>query len=354
MDSVLSPHRSDTDTSHRPDDHPDIASGRVGVLLINLGTPDATDYWSMRRYLKEFLSDKRVIEWNRLFWWPILNGIVLQRRPQKSGRLYETIWNTELNESPLKTFTRSQAECIGKRLGDADGRLVVDWAMRYGNPSIASRLDKLTDAGCERIVLFPLYPQYAASTTASVNDKAFDALRAMRWQPAVRIVPPYYDDAAYINALADSIRTHIATLGWQPEVLLASYHGIPRSYFDAGDPYYCHCMKTTRLLREALGWDETQLRATFQSRFGPEEWLQPYTDETVKQLAGEGITRLAVITPGFAADCLETLEEIAVGAGEIFTEAGGQSFTHVPSLNDSAAGIDVLETVLRRELTGWI
>ncbi len=342
------------DDTNARDDHLENSGGRVGVLLVNLGTPDATDYWSMRRYLKEFLSDKRVIEWNSLFWWPVLNGIILQRRPQKSGKLYDTIWNRERDESPLKTFTRAQAEQISKRFQDAGPQLVVDWAMRYGNPSIASRLAKLAEAGCDRIVLFPLYPQYSATSTASVNDKAFDALRAMRWQPAIRTVPAYYNDASYISALADSVTKHIANIGWQPDVVLASYHGIPQSYAQAGDPYDRQCIETTGLLREALGWSETQLHTTFQSRFGPSEWLQPYTNETVKRLAGEGVGKLAIITPGFASDCLETLEEIAIGSGNVFKNAGGQSFTYIPCLNDSDVGIDVLETVLRRELSGWL
>jgi len=340
--------------SVRPPAHPGVPAGRVGVLLVNLGTPDGTDYWSMRRYLREFLSDKRVIEWNPLFWKPILNAIILQRRPQKSGRLYRSIWNEARNESPLRTFTRSQGEKLAISLSDLGPRLMVDWAMRYGSPSVASRLAVLKAAGCERVLLFPLYPQYSAATTATVNDAAFAGLMTMRWQPALRTVPPYHDDPVYIAALAQSVKSAIAGLDAEPEVVLASFHGIPQSYFDKGDPYPCQCMKTARLLREALGWDESKLRATFQSRFGPEEWIKPYTDETVKALAAQGVKRIAVLNPGFVSDCLETLEEIAVGNAEFFHHAGGERFTHIPCLNDSVEGLRVLEHVVRRELAGWI
>ena len=336
-----------------PADHPKIAFGKVGVLLVNLGTPDGTDKASMRRYLEEFLTDKRVIEWSRLYWYPILYGIVLNRRPAKVGKAYESIWNKERNESYLRTYTRSQGELMAKRLKDLPN-VVVDWAMRYGNPSIASRIDALHAAGCERIVLFPLYPQYAASTTATVNDKAFEKLQKMRWQPAIRTVPPYHDDPAYIEALANSITRHIAGLDWEPEVVIASFHGIPQSYFKAGDPYHCHCMKTARLLREKLGWDREKFRITFQSRFGPEEWLQPYTDKTVEELARKGVKRIAVLNPGFVSDCLETLEEIAEEAKESFIHSGGEKFSHIPCLNDSEDGMNVLEQVLRRELQGWV
>ncbi len=337
----------------RPANHPNVNYGKVGVLLVNLGTPDGTDYKSMRRYLKEFLTDKRVIEWSRFFWYPILFGIVLNTRPRRVGKAYESIWNKDLNESYLRTYTRSQAETLAQHFA-GHKNLVVDWAMRYGQPSIASKLDALKKQGCERIVLFPLYPQYAASTTATVNDKAFEALMKMRWQPAIRTVPPYHDEPAYIEALAASITDRISTLDWEPEVVLTSFHGIPQSYFDAGDPYYCHCQKTARLLREKLGWDESKLQITFQSRFGPEEWLQPYTDKTVEKLAKDGVKKIAVINPGFVSDCLETLEEIAGEAAEIFLHNGGEKFAHIPCLNDSAAGIEVLETVIRRELQGWV
>ncbi|MEO1609310.1 MAG: ferrochelatase [Pseudomonadota bacterium] len=338
---------------HADADHPKVAVGKVGVLLINLGTPDGTDYWSMRRYLAEFLTDRRVIEWSPVYWYPILYGIVLNKRPQRVGKAYESIWNNELDESFLRTYTRSQSDKLAQRLSNLGDNLIVDWAMRYGTPSIPERLRALKDTGCERILWFPLYPQYAAATTATVNDKAFDTLKKMRWQPSVRTVPPYYDDPIYIEALANSIQTHLAGLDWEPEVVLASYHGIPKSYFLAGDPYHCQCLKTTRLLREHMGWEAKRLMSTFQSRFGPEEWLKPYTDETVKKLAGDGIKRIAIFNPGFVSDCLETLEEIAEEAKEEFIEAGGENFTHIPCLNDGDQGMNVIEHVVRRELRGW-
>jgi ferrochelatase len=336
-----------------PQDHPKVASGRVGVLLVNLGTPDATDYWSMRRYLREFLSDRRVIETSSVLWWFILNGIILTKRPFSSGEAYRSIWNEELDESPLRTITRSQAEKIRRALA-ARPSVIVDWAMRYGNPSIASRIEALAAEGCERLLVFPLYPQYAAATTATVNDKAFDVLKTLRWQPALRTVPPYHDDPVYIEALAQSVREHLAGLEFEPEVVLASFHGLPKEYFDKGDPYHCHCAKTTRLLREALGWDESRLRMTFQSRFGKAEWLQPYTDKTIETLARDGVKKLVVITPGFVADCVETLEEIAVENRDIFLEHGGKKYSVVPCLNDSDAGVGVLTHVIERELKGWV
>ena len=339
--------------ARQPAGHPPVASGRVGVLLVNLGTPDGTTYWPMRRYLSEFLSDRRVIEWPRTVWYPILHGIVLQRRPTKSGRLYESIWNRERDESPLRTFTRSQGEKLAADLA-RHPHVRVDWAMRYGRPSIAERIQHLQAEGCERILLFPLYPQYSASTTATVNDKAFEALQNTRWQPALRIVPPYPDDPVYIDALAESIEVHLSGLDFEPEVVIASFHGIPVSYFRKGDPYYCHCRKTSRLLAERLGWPEGRLVTTFQSRFGPEEWLKPYTDETIVQLAGQGVKRLAILNPGFVADCLETLEEIAVQARESFLHHGGERFSHIPCLNDGEAGMRVIRTLVERELLGWV
>lgn len=340
--------------AHHPAGHPPVAFGRIGVLIVNLGTPDATDYWSMRRYLKEFLSDRRVIETPRLIWWPLLNGIILTTRPARKGRDYDTIWNKEKNEGPLRTITRSQCEKLAARLSGVNANIIADWAMRYGNPSIASRLEALQKQGCERILLVPLYPQYAAATSATVCDKAFDALKSMRWQPALRVAPPWHDDASYIDALAQSVRTHLAGLDFEPEKILASFHGIPQSYFDKGDPYYCHCAKTTRLLREALGMTQDRLTMTFQSRFGPSEWIKPYTDETIKSLAQQGVKKLAVITPGFTADCLETIEEIGIENAEIFLHNGGEKFTRIDCLNDSESGMDVIETVVRRELSGWI
>lgn len=341
------------DTRTWPKDHPSVKTGRVGVLLVNLGTPDGTDYKSVRRYLEEFLTDRRVIEWPRAYWYPILYGIVLNRRPQKVGKAYQSIWNNELDESFLRTYTREQSNKLATRITVPEGRLVVEWAMRYGQPSIQQKLEQLKDMGCDRILWFPLYPQYAAATTATVNDKAFEALMKMRWQPAIRTVPPYHDDPAYISALAYSIETHLATLDWKPEKIIASYHGIPQSYFKKGDPYHCQCLKTTRLLREHMQWSDDFLISTFQSRFGPEEWLQPYTDKTIESLAETGTRNIAVFNPGFVSDCLETLEEIAVEAHESFVEHGGEKFTHIPCLNDSDAGLDVIEAIVRRELGGW-
>jgi ferrochelatase len=341
------------DAAHLPADHPPVRLGKVGVLLVNLGTPDGTDYTSMRRYLKEFLSDKRVIEWSRFFWYPILYGIVLNTRPGKVGKAYESIWNKDLDESYLRTYTRNQAEKMARSFADLPN-VQVDWGMRYGQPSIASKIEALKADGCDKILLFPLYPQYAAATTATVNDKAFETLLKMRWQPALRTVPPYHDDPAYIEGLARSVEKHLATLDWVPEKLIASFHGIPQSYFKKGDPYHCQCMKTGRLLRERLGMSKDQFMITFQSRFGPEEWLQPYTDKTVEKLAQDGIKRIAVMNPGFVSDCLETLEEIAVEAAESFHHNGGEKFSHIPCLNDSDDGMMVLEKVVRRELQGWV
>ncbi|OEI83096.1 ferrochelatase [Brucella sp. BO3] len=326
---------------------------KVGVLLVNLGTPDGTSYGPMRRYLAEFLSDRRVIEWSRLIWYPILYGIVLNTRPRRSGRLYDRIWNHENNESLLRTYTRAQGEKLAKALSDQPN-VVVDWAMRYGQPSIESITDRLLQQGCERIVIFPLYPQYSATTTATVNDKFFEALMKKRFMPAIRTVPSYEAEPVYIDALARSVEKHLATLSFKPEVILTSYHGIPKSYSDKGDPYRQQCLETTRLLRERLGLGEDEMRATFQSRFGPEEWLQPYTDETVKELAKNGVKSVAVLNPGFVADCLETVDEIGNEAAEEFLENGGENFSHIPCLNDSEEGMKVIETLVRRELLGWV
>jgi ferrochelatase len=328
-------------------------SRKIGVLLVNLGTPDGTDYWSMRRYLKEFLSDRRVIETNRVLWWLILNLVILTIRPGRKGRDYDKIWNRERNESPLKTFTRAQAEKLAADFSDND-QIIVDWAMRYGNPSIPSRLKGLCGAGCDRVLIVSLYPQYAAATTASVSDKVFEALQTMRAQPTVRFVPPYFDDPVYIEALANSLQGEIEKLSWEPEMILASFHGIPKEYIDKGDPYRSQCEETARLLRERLKLDEKQFKLTFQSRFGPAEWLTPYTDETVKALAKSGVKNIAVITPGFSADCLETIEEIGGENAEYFHEAGGEKFFAVPCLNDSEDGMKVIRHLVRRELSGWL
>lgn len=332
--------------------HPKVEFGRIGVLLINLGTPDATDPASIRRYLAEFLKDRRVIEWSRWLWYPILYGIVLNTRPRKVGKAYEAIWNKEKDESYLRTYTQSQALQLANRLSDLSS-VRVEWATRYGQPSIRGKIEELQGSGCERILLYPLYPQYAAATTATVNDESFRARIDLRWQPAIRTVPRYHDDPVYIDALAQSIESHITTLDWEPEILLTSYHGIPTSYFTKGDPYHCHCHKTTRLLRERLGWDKDRVMVTFQSRFGPEEWLQPYTDKTVEQLARSGTKKIAIVNPGFVSDCLETLEEITVEAKKSFLRSGGEWFAHVPCLNDGAAGMKVIEHIVRKELAGW-
>lgn len=336
-----------------PDGHPQIKKDKIGVLLINLGTPDGTGYAPMRRYLAEFLSDRRVIETPRWLWLPLLHGIILTTRPSRSGKAYASIWNKEKNESPLRTFTRSQGEKLAGLMSDQPA-VVVDWAMRYGNPSIESIVTKLCDQGCDRILAFPLYPQYSAATTATVNDHVFRALMKRRFMPALRTVPSYHDEPAYIEALATSIEAHLSQLTFKPEVIVASYHGIPKEYFDKGDPYHCDCIKTTRLLRERMGLSKDQLITTFQSRFGPAEWLQPYTDKTIEKLAQDGVKSISVFNPGFVSDCLETLEEIAEEAAESFHHAGGVNFSHIPCLNDSHEGMRVIEHMVRQELGGWI
>ncbi|MBZ9660185.1 ferrochelatase [Mesorhizobium sp. ESP-6-4] len=330
-----------------------VRPGKIGIMLVNLGTPDGTDFRPMWRYLREFLSDPRVIELNKAIWYPILYGLVLTTRPKKSGANYARIWNREMNESPLRTFTRAQGQKLAAALTDLPD-VVVDWAMRYGNPSAASVTQKLVDQGCDRILTFPLYPQYSATTTATANDQLFRALMKIRRAPAIRSVPPYYDEPVYIDALARSIEQHLATLDFVPEVVIASYHGIPKPYSDKGDPYGTHCLETTRLLRARLGWDENKLIATFQSRFGAQEWLQPYTDVTVEKLAKNGVKSIAIVNPGFSVDCIETLDEIGREAAETFHHAGGENFAHIPCLNDSAEGMAVIEALARRELSGWV
>ena len=341
-----------SDTSPLPPSHPVIPPRRIGVLLVNLGTPDATDYWSMRRYLKEFLSDRRVIEENPIKWWLILNLIILTVRPGRKGKDYDKIWNKEKNESFLKTITRLQSDKLAASLA-GEPRILVDWAMRYGNPSIASKLDVLQKTGCDRILIVPLYPQYAAATTATVCDKAFDALATMRWQPALRVAPAWFDEPVYIDALANSLQVGLAKLSFKPDLIIASFHGMPEEYLTKGDPYHCQCAKTTRLLREKLGLGD-RLMLTFQSRFGTAEWLKPYTIDTVQALPAKGVKNLAVITPGFTADCLETLEEIAMENAHVFKQAGGENFAHIPCLNDSEGGMAVIRDVVLRELKGWI
>ncbi|MHC2256054.1 ferrochelatase [Bradyrhizobium embrapense] len=326
---------------------------RVGVLLVNLGTPDTADAAGVRVYLREFLSDPRVIEDQGLLWKLILNGIILRVRPARKARDYLKIWNTEKNESPLKTITRSQADKLAEAIADHD-HVVVDWAMRYGNPSIKDRIEALAAQGCTRLLLVPLYPQYSAATSATVCDEAFRVLAGLRAQPTLRVTPPYYDDPDYIEALAVSINEHLATLPFQPEIILASFHGMPKEYVDKGDPYQAQCIATTNALRRRLGLDAGRLLLTFQSRFGNAEWLQPYTDKTVEKLAKDGVRRIAVVTPGFSADCLETLEEIAQENAEIFRHNGGEQFAAIPCLNDSDGGMDVIRQLVLRELQGWI
>ena len=336
----------------KPADHPTIASPRVGVLLLNLGTPDGTDYWRVRRYLSEFLSDRRVIETSPLIWQPLLQGVILSVRPQKSGANYARIWDKEAGDSPLRVITARQAEKLQQRLGD---RVVVDYGMRYGNPSTKSRIEALQKAGCQKILLAPLYPQYSATTTATANDKAFDALKTMRWQPAIRTLPAYFDTPEYIAALAKSVADGVAALPFKPDVVLTSYHGMPETYLQRGDPYHCQCLKTTRLVREVLGWSPDYLRVTFQSRFGPTQWLKPYRVDTLEQL-GRDKKKVAVLAPAFSVDCIETLEEIAITGHEQFVEAGGghDDYAYIPCLNDSDGGMNMLESIIRNELQGWL
>jgi protoporphyrin/coproporphyrin ferrochelatase len=326
---------------------------RVGVLLVNLGTPDTADARGVRVYLKEFLSDPRVIEDQGLVWKLVLNGIILRTRPARKARDYLKIWNNENNESPLKTITRAQSEKLAAAISDRD-HVVVDWAMRYGNPSIASRIGALAAQGCDRLLVVPLYPQYSAATSATVCDEVFRALGGMRSQPTLRISPPYYDDSDYIEALAVSIETQLSSLPFRPELIVASFHGMPQKYVDKGDPYERQCIATTQSLRKRLGLDASKLLLTFQSRFGSDEWLKPYTDKTMEKLAKDGIKRIAVVTPGFSADCLETLEEIAQENAEIFKHHGGEQFAYIPCLNDSEPGMDVIQKLVLRELQGWI
>lgn len=331
--------------------HPIIPSSKVGILIINLGTPDSTGYWDVRRYLSEFLSDRRVIEMSPLLWQPILQGIILSIRPSRSAKAYKRVWNNEADESPLRTITRDQARRLASLMDGND--LVVDWAMRYGSPSIAKKLSEFRDKGCDRILLAALYPQYSATTSATAYDKAFEALKKMRWQPAIRTLPPYHDDPAYISALKASVEKHLSDLEWEPDVILTSFHGLPVKYFRAGDPYHCHAAKTSRLLGESLGLSTDKIKLTFQSRFGPAVWLEPYTDEVLAQLAESGKKNIVVITPGFSADCLETLDEIENESRAHFIGAGGENFSVIPCLNASDESISMLEKIINRELEGW-
>jgi ferrochelatase len=336
---------------------------KIGVLLVNLGTPEGTDYWSVRRYLKEFLSDRRVVEISPLIWWPILNALILTSRPQRSGKAYQAIWNTEQDESPLRTITRAQAEALTAWI--AAGGLAPDapahapaihlaWAMRYGGPSIAQEIARLIAEGCDRLLVVPLYPQYSATTTATVGDAVFAALARQRFQPALRIARPYYNDPVYIDALVASLHNGLARLAFTPDVILVSFHGIPQAYADKGDPYPRHCEETFGLLVKALGREPGVVRMSYQSRFGPTEWLTPYTDKTVIALAQEGVKNLVVITPGFAADCIETLQEIDIENRHFFCENGGEKFALVPCLNAGAEGMKLISHLVARELSGWL
>jgi ferrochelatase len=329
-----------------PPDHPTIPAPKIGVLLINLGTPDAAEAGAVRRYLAEFLSDPRVIEIPKLVWKPILHGVILRTRPAKSAHAYRQVWTEQ--GSPLAAITRAQAEGVQGAFGPD---VVVDYAMRYGRPATADRLAALKAQGCERILVAPLYPQYCAATTATANDAAFAALATMRWQPAIRTLPPYHDDPAYIEALATSVRTSLATLDFEPDAVMASFHGMPQRTLELGDPYHCHCRKTARLLSDALG---RELIVAFQSRFGRAQWLQPATDATLAALPGKGVKRLAIVAPGFAADCVETLEELAIRGRDAFLAAGGTHFAALPCLNASAEGLAMVKSLITRELGGWI
>ena len=328
-----------------PTGHPPIPAPKIGVLLMNLGTPDGPDAKSVKRYLGEFLSDRRVVEIPQIAWQPILRGIILNTRPKKSAHAYGLVWRED--GSPLAAITRLQADALKNAFGPG---VMVDWAMRYGNPSIADRLRAMKDAGCERILLAPLYPQYCAATTATANDKAFAFLAGLRWQPAIRTLPPYHDDAAYIAALKTSVEASLAALPFAPDAIVASFHGMPKRTLQLGDPYHCHCQKTARLLGDALGRD---LIVSFQSRFGPAKWLTPATDTTLEALPGRGVKKVAILAPGFSADCLETLEELSIRGRESFMGAGGTDFAYLPCLNDSAPGIEMLRSIIARELEGW-
>ena len=329
-----------------PSDHPLIQAPKVGVLLTNLGTPDAPDAVSVKRYLKEFLSDQRVVEIPAIIWQPILRGIILNTRPKKSAHAYSLVWMDE--GSPLAVYTQRQTAGLQARLG---GQVRVDYAMRYGNPSIESKLTAMKAAGCERILVAPLYPQYSGATTGTANDKTFDILKDMRWQPALRTLPVYHDDPAYITALKTQIEAQLAQLGFEPDAIITSFHGMPERTLHLGDPYHCQCRKTARLLSEEMG---REIVVAFQSRFGRAKWLEPATDDTLKALPGKGIKKVAICAPGFSVDCLETLEELAMQGSEQFMEAGGTDFAYLPCLNDSDPGMDMLETLVRRELGGWI
>ena len=325
-------------------DHPKVNFGKTGILLINLGTPDSTSWWDIRKYLKEFLSDRRVIEVNPIIWQIILNLFILTFRPSKTSKAYKEIWMKDINMSPLKYYTQMQAKKLGDRMNNKN--VTIDYAMRYGNPSINSKIKKLQEEGCENLIILPLYPQYAAATTATVCDEVYRSLMKIRWQPSLQIIPHYESEPLYIDALINSINKKIADINWKPDLIIASYHGIPKKYFDKGDPYQCYCQKTSRLIKEKF--TKIPIKTTFQSRFGPQEWLQPYTDKTFEQLPSEGVKNILVICPGFASDCVETLEEILIQGKESFLNSGGKNFDLIPCLNDNNDHIDLFEKLIGR------
>ena len=326
--------------------HPEVKFGKTGVLLINLGTPDSTSWWDIRKYLKEFLSDRRVIEINPLIWQVILNLFILTFRPSKTAHAYKKIWIKETNQSPLMYFTINQTRKLKNKI--ENDKVMVDFAMRYGNPSIKSKLEYLKKEGCENVIILPLYPQYAAATTATVCDEVYRSLMKMRWQPSLQIIPHYESNPNYISALVNSIEKKISEISWKPDLIICSYHGIPKSYFEKGDPYHCYCQKTTRLIKEKF--NKVEIKTTFQSRFGPQEWLTPYTDKTIEDLPRKGVKNLLVICPGFASDCVETLEEINIQAKESFIENGGENFGLIPCLNDNPDHITLFEKLVRKYL----
>ena len=337
---------------NKPSNHPVFPDkSKVAIILVNLGTPDGTDYWSMRKYLKQFLMDKRVVDLFRPIWWLILNGPILTFRPSKSGKAYKKIWDEQNHGSPLRKFTINQTNKLKDSFKD-NKNLIIDYAMRYGNPSIEKVLNKIVEKGCSKLLLVPLYPQYAASTTATVKDEVFKWMLKQRWQPDIRTIAPWFDDKNYIKALADTVNSNLKNKN-ALDKLIVSFHGIPQRYFKAGDPYHCHCIKTARLLKEELKWPDDKILVTFQSRFGPEPWLQPYTDKTIIELAKSGKKRIAVIAPGFISDCLETLEELNVEARELFIEHGGESFQYIPCLNDNKFSIKFLNNLIKQNLQGW-
>jgi len=344
-----------TRPEHAPADHPKVAREKIGILLANLGTPDNYDYWSMRRYLNEFLSDRRVIDYPAWKWQPLLQLIILTKRPFTSGANYKSIWNHDKGESPLMTITKDQTAKLATAMQEKYGEnVMVDFCMRYGNPSTKSKVRAMVEAGCRKILFFPLYPQQASATSATANDQFFRALMDEKWQPAVRTVPAYFEHPKFIDALAQSVERAYAALEEKPDMLVCSYHGMPKRYLLEGDPYHCQCQKNTRLLKERLGWDDTQICTTFQSVFGREEWLRPYTVEHVAELAKHGKKRIAVIAPAFSADCIETLEEINEEIAESFEHAGGEQFTYIPCLNDDDAHIEALSAVIETEISGWL